>query len=225
MRFQKFTSVDGASEKLEKIDLKGIRTHDPAVLEQCFNPLNPKIKLLPLFISYRSSGQKLVKYQANSSCVIMSVILMTTLFYYSLTLQGEICCWLLLRLKGLTNWAIKPNLREEKDMHFQAKPYVSFSFSNKTSLLGYLYSGDTIVQVTHCSPAPPKASSYNLFISYLYWMDTSIQGTAVLVLSLSLEWRIHCIMFVSVTSVEGTPPFRGHLAWSWGYPPNGGSNV
>ena len=28
------------------------------------------------------------------------------------------------------------------------------------------------------------------------------------------EWRIHCIMFVSVTSVEGTPPFRGHLAWS-----------
>ena len=90
MRFEKFPSVDGASEKLEKIDLKGIRTHDPVVLEQCFNPLNPKIKLLPLFISYRSSGQKLVKYQANSSCVIMSVILMTTLFYHLLTLQGEI---------------------------------------------------------------------------------------------------------------------------------------
>ena len=45
------------------------------------NPLNPKIKnlnshLLPLFISYRSSGEKLIKFQANSSCVIMSIILM-----------------------------------------------------------------------------------------------------------------------------------------------------
>ena len=46
--------------------------------------------VLPLFISYRSSGEKLIKYQANSSCVIMSVILMTTLFYKALILQGEI---------------------------------------------------------------------------------------------------------------------------------------
>ena len=48
--------------------------------------------LLPLFISYRSSGEKLIKYQANSSCVIMSVILMTTLttlFYKALILQGK----------------------------------------------------------------------------------------------------------------------------------------
>ena len=42
------------------------------------NPLNPqdqnlKSHLLPLFISYGSSGEKLIKYQANSSCVIMSV--------------------------------------------------------------------------------------------------------------------------------------------------------
>ena len=56
---------------------------------------------LPLFISYRSSGEKLIKYQENSSCVIMSVILMTTLFYKALILQGEIWCWLLLGLKGL----------------------------------------------------------------------------------------------------------------------------
>ena len=46
--------------------------------------------LLPLFISYRSIGEKLIKYQAHSSCVIMSVILMTTLFYKALILQGEI---------------------------------------------------------------------------------------------------------------------------------------
>ena len=55
--------------------------------------------LLPPFISYRSSGEKLIKYQANSSYVIMSVILMTTLFYKALILQGEIWCWSLLGVK------------------------------------------------------------------------------------------------------------------------------
>ena len=57
--------------------------------------------LLSLFISYRSSGEKLIKYQANSSCVIMSVILMITLFYKALILQGEIWCWSILGRKGL----------------------------------------------------------------------------------------------------------------------------
>ena len=46
------------------------------------SPLNPKDQnlnshLLPLFITYKSSGEKLIKYKANSSCVTMSVILMT----------------------------------------------------------------------------------------------------------------------------------------------------
>ena len=59
--------------------------------------------LLPLFIKYRRSGEKLIKYQTNSSCVIMFVILMTTLFYKALILQGEIWCWSLLglNLRGL----------------------------------------------------------------------------------------------------------------------------
>ena len=39
---------------------------------------------------HRSSGKKLIKYRANSSYVIMSVILMTTLFYKAFILQGEI---------------------------------------------------------------------------------------------------------------------------------------
>ena len=54
--------------------------------------------LLPLFISYRSGGEKLIKLQANSSYVIISIILITTLFYKALILQGEI--WFL-GLKGL----------------------------------------------------------------------------------------------------------------------------
>ena len=57
--------------------------------------------MLPLFISYRSSGEKLIKYQTHSSCVIVSVILMTSLFYKAWILQGEIWCWSLLGLKGL----------------------------------------------------------------------------------------------------------------------------
>ena len=57
-------------------------------------------RLLPLFISYRSSGEKLIRYQGNSSCVIMSVILITTLFYKALISQGEIWCWSLSGLKG-----------------------------------------------------------------------------------------------------------------------------
>ena len=57
--------------------------------------------LLPLFVSYRSNGEKLIKYQVNSSCVIMFIILITTLFYKALILQGEIWCWSLLGLKGL----------------------------------------------------------------------------------------------------------------------------
>ena len=54
--------------------------------------------LLPLFISYRSGGEKLIKLQANSSYVIISIILITTLFNKALILQGEI--WFL-GLKGL----------------------------------------------------------------------------------------------------------------------------
>ena len=59
---------------------------------------------MALVISYNSSGERLLKYQANSSCVIMSVIFMTTLFYKALIvllLQGEIWCWSLLGLKEL----------------------------------------------------------------------------------------------------------------------------
>ena len=46
------------------------------------------VHLLPLFIFNRSSGEKLIEYQAH--CEIMSVILMTILFYRALILQGEI---------------------------------------------------------------------------------------------------------------------------------------
>ena len=63
-----------------------LSSKDKQRVTQKFPGFNP----LPLFISYRGSGEKLIKCQANSSCVIMSLILMATLFYKSLILQGEI---------------------------------------------------------------------------------------------------------------------------------------
>ena len=63
----------------------GLRLSYPLFKDQNLNS-----HLFPLFISYKSSREKLIKYQANSSYVIMSVILMTTLFYKALILQGEI---------------------------------------------------------------------------------------------------------------------------------------
>ena len=42
-----------------------------------------------------------MKHQLDSSCVIMSAIVMTTLFYKAVILQGEIWRWSLLELKGL----------------------------------------------------------------------------------------------------------------------------
>ena len=71
-----------------------------------FKPLNPNIKiqilnLLSLYVFSGSSGENLLKYQLDASCVIMSLILMNTLFYKAVILQGEIWLWSLLGLKGL----------------------------------------------------------------------------------------------------------------------------
>ena len=44
----------------------------------------------PIHFPQKKWGEKLIKYQANTSCVIMSVILMTTLFFKVSILQGEI---------------------------------------------------------------------------------------------------------------------------------------
>ena len=44
----------------------------------------------------------------DSYCVIMFVILMTTLYYKALILQGEIWCWSLLGLKGLIEVSNSP---------------------------------------------------------------------------------------------------------------------
>ena len=58
-----------------------------------------------VLISYRRSGENFIKYQENSSSVMMSAILMTTKFYKALILQREIwCCRSLLGLKGLNLW-------------------------------------------------------------------------------------------------------------------------
>ena len=59
------------------------------------NPFNPSIKI-QILICYPYSKENLLKYQVNSSCVIMSSILMTTVFYKAVILHGEIWCLSLL---------------------------------------------------------------------------------------------------------------------------------
>ena len=93
-------SIDITRRNLMLITLRAERVNKP-------QDQNVNSHLLPLFISYRSSGEKLIKYHANSSCMIVPVILTTTLFYKALILQGEIWCWLLLGLKELINPRIK----------------------------------------------------------------------------------------------------------------------
>ena len=71
----------------------GYPTRSAPVLEAppSFQAPSPSSSIVDEFnISYRSSGEKLVKYQTNSFCLIMSVILMTTLFDKALILQREI---------------------------------------------------------------------------------------------------------------------------------------
>ena len=46
--------------------------------------------LLSLYIFNRSSGESLLKYQLDSSYVIMSLILLTTVFHKAVILLGEI---------------------------------------------------------------------------------------------------------------------------------------
>ena len=96
--------------------------------------------LLSLFIFYRSSGEKLIKYQANSSCVVMAIILMTTLFYKAL--RGEIWCWSPLVLKGLRARTIVLN-----DVHSTVYGY--YIYSSKIPL--YCNSHRILFQSTVCT--------------------------------------------------------------------------
>ena len=70
------------------------------------NPLNPKIKIgilicCPYSFTIEVVGRSSWNIKQVQSCVIMFTILMTTLFYKALILQGEIWSWSLLGLKGL----------------------------------------------------------------------------------------------------------------------------
>ena len=89
------------------------------------NPLNPKIKFefslfTPIFISSRSSGEKLLKYTSSKFILCMSIsrILMSCLFYKALILQGEIWCWSLSGLKGLSLILVSLRMLTMKCLYF-----------------------------------------------------------------------------------------------------------
>jgi len=110
--YQHFKSSNISDSQLACLLLKieiphGAQSYDSssliATLINIENHQNLNSHLLPLFISYSSSGEKLIRCQANSSRVIMYIILMTTLFHKALISQGEILCWPLWEVKGLSN--------------------------------------------------------------------------------------------------------------------------
>ena len=115
-----------------------------------------EFSFVALFISYKSCGEKLTKYQANSSCVIMSVILMTTLFYKTLILQGEFWCWSLLGLKGLTSTLTMPNERTKasswttENFYSWSQWYHKFNWKSKLNKNFYNQTYLTCPHYHHC---------------------------------------------------------------------------
>ena len=57
--------------------------------------------LLHLYISYEKSGDKLLKYEANSSCVIVSLILLTTLILLNIDITRRNVMLIIFRAQGL----------------------------------------------------------------------------------------------------------------------------
>ena len=75
--------------------------------------------------------EKLIKYQANSSCVIMSLILMTTLFDKALILQGEIWYWsLLVRAKGLKSIFKVKSEKQKSKVDLRTRVYLHETGTN-----------------------------------------------------------------------------------------------
>ena len=71
------------------------------------NPLSPNINMYILvtvspYVSYFTDWENLFKHQDISSLVIIAFILITCTFDQAVILLGEIRCWSLLGLKGLT---------------------------------------------------------------------------------------------------------------------------
>ena len=77
------------------------------------NPINSNSHLLSRYVFNRRSGDNLLKCQLDSSCVIMFLILMTTLFYKAMLLQGEIWRWSLL---GLIEIWCRVNSHQDGDL-------------------------------------------------------------------------------------------------------------
>ena len=88
---------------------------------------NANSHLLSLYVVNRSSEQNLLKYQLDSSCVIMFSILITTVFYKAVILRKEIWRWSLLGLKGLKFLKVpkeSSHLSPYKDKTFRNKPAI-----------------------------------------------------------------------------------------------------
>ena len=80
------------------------------------------------------------KYRLDSSCVIISLILMTTLFFKAVILQGEMWRWSLLGLKGFKAGSLLSKAPSNNEYHWLLcsvksatfLPICTFSYSTQT---------------------------------------------------------------------------------------------
>ena len=160
--------------------------------------------LLPLFISYVSSREKLIKYQVNSPCVIMSVILMTTLFYKALILQGEIWCWSILGLNSIKR--SRPPFGGPNDSF----PLLSPLLSGHQALLAVFQEYDE----GKCSPKL-KVTAYCGPVMLLL-LRVCFKNIVMFLLKVML--------ICDKPLLSGQPLLSGHLPVPRGWPLDGGSN-
>ena len=157
------------------------RTHDPAVLGQCFNQLSKRrgrfafsgktfcfVVILQLNLSF---GIPFFRGHHHSSHTLFPLLPQKQVHIIFLSISS--IEWTPL-FRGHLSWSLGCPLHGGSTV---------LCLYQLPLLNGLLYSGDT-------------------------WPGPEVIP----------RWMIHCIIFVSVTSVEWTPLFRGHLAWLWGYP-------
>ena len=134
----------------------------------------------PIHFLQKQWGE-LDKNQDNSSCVIMSVILMTTLFYKALILRGEIWCWSLLGLKGLSIFALVPNVNyivirisffwvvipQSSRIMLVKSNFILFSVTHQTMILCLkLCSAEAVILLNSLSHQLNNHPSYSLWYDF-----------------------------------------------------------
>ena len=144
--------------------------------------------LLPLFISYRSSGEKLIKISNKFSSCDHVHNSHDHSFYKELLLKGEIWCWSLLGLKGLISKELRCTSTpwEESLLSFRLNAYLfptqQFSFFRQSKTEFFPAWCNINKPWTHNNYAGHVTSWIDIFQNFFYpfspsWSQKSQHGS------------------------------------------------